>query len=130
MKQSRIIISVIVAAAVLLAAFGLGFYIGEARSRRARIESEVSTGAGREGFERRRMPGRGGPPLGGFRNLSAEEEARLRERWESKLEQKREEFREKMRERKEKWENMSEEEKEKFRAEMRERFSPRGRAED
>ena len=55
-------------------------------------------------------------------NISPEERAGWRERWQNMSEEDREQFRQEMRKRREQWQNMSEEEREKFRAEMRERF--------
>jgi len=64
----------------------------------------------------RPMPGRGGPQ--GFRDLSPEEGAKFRERFENMSDEEREKFRAEMRQR---WENMSEEEREELRSRMRQR---------
>ncbi len=82
----------------------------------------------RERFQRPRgeEPGRPGEgPMPGFgpeafrRNLSPEERAKLRERFENMSEEEREKLRAEMRQR---FENMSDEEKEELRSRMRERF--------
>jgi len=151
MKRSgTAIILVVVWAAVLLASYGIGLYIREVRFRHAQIESKTSAKAqtnpqiqkpsgtttkpGREPAEMVQVPPDRGPMPGGegrmpFGDLSEEERAQLKQKWDNMSEEERQQEREKrraeMQERRAKFESMSEEEKEKFKAEMQQRFGNR-----
>lgn len=108
MKQYSAIISVVAAAVVLAAAWGIGRYIREVRLQRAgaadspKIAHPGTKPAGPE----RPMPG---PGPGRKQELSEQEKARLKEQRGKMIEN---------------VESMSEQEKEKFRAQVREKFSP------
>lgn len=145
MKHSQIIILAAVAAAVLLTALGVGFYIREARQKSKANESGAGDEAGGSLIPARVSRER-------FSNLSEEERAKIVEgrkkiveRQESMSEEEKEKFREQVRERfklprrgegerlpaladeeraklRERWANMSEREKEEFRNKMREEF--------
>lgn len=150
MKQSgNIIIFVVVWIAVLVGAWGVGLCIREFRFRYRIVRAEGATqpqasaatqepsDANEAGPERaqapRFRPDRGPVPGGEgrmpFGNLSEDERAELRQRWENMSEEERRQEREKrraeMRQMRERWESMSEEEREKLRTEMRQRFGGR-----
>ena len=107
MKQYSVIISVVAAAAVLAAAWGIGRYVREVRLQRAGTVNppRITQPVKKPGPERP-MPG---PGPGRNQELSEQEKARLKEQRGKMIE---------------KAENMSAEEKEKFRAQVREKFSP------
>jgi len=113
MKQSGVIVTVVISAAVLLSAYGAGLAIRHVRMRRAASEKKQPV-APQQVPEVRRVPipERVSKPMG--RPLSEQEQAKLRE------------AREQLRQR---WENMSEEERRQFRDQMGRRFrveGPRG----
>jgi hypothetical protein len=112
MKQYSAIISVVAAAAVLAAAWGIGHYIREVRLRRAGAVSspKIAQPDTKPGPERP-TPGPGGPAR--KPELSAEQKAQLKEQRGAMIE---------------KSQNMSEQDKEKFRAQVREKFAPGSRA--
>ncbi len=105
MKQFNTIVSVVVAAAVLAAAWGIGVCIRQARFERAGIASSASADPTIRPRPDGPMPGPGGP--GRSAGLSAEERARLREQRARTIEE---------------MGDMSEEERQQFRAQVRSRF--------
>jgi hypothetical protein len=105
MKQWTTIVSIVVAVAVLAAAWGIGLYIRQARLKRAETASSVRTDPTIRPRPDVPMPGPGGP--GRSSGLSADERARLREQRARTIEQ---------------MGDMSEEEKERFRAQVRQQF--------
>jgi len=156
-KQSgKTIVFVVVWIAVLVGAWGLGLCIRRVRFQHARIASKAVAQpqasiaqpqasaeiqrpsdanepererAGMAGFRPDRRPMPGGEGRMPFGNLSEEERAKLRQRWENMSEEERQQEREKRRaearQMRERWESMSEEEREKLRTEMRQRFGGR-----
>jgi hypothetical protein len=101
MKQSSVIISVIVAAAVLLAAFATGLYIKEVRRKYKAAESEAATEPETKQAEITPTPPQESRPEP--HSISPEQRAQLTEqindikqRWASMSEAEREEFRAKI----------------------------------
>lgn len=112
MKLSNTIIIVVVSVAVVLIALVIVLCIRGAGHRRADAVSQANFEQEGEQAARRLLPG--GGVQGRFRNLSAEERAKIKEK------------RQKMIER---MKNMSEEQKQAFRAGIRERFDAGRRTE-
>jgi len=132
---------------VLIGSWGIGLCIRQVRFRSAGIESKAGTepemsaemqkpeDAGKpesKPAEMTQVRPEAGPMPGGegrrpFGDLSEEDRARMRGRFENMSEEEREKRMAEMRRRREQFENMSEEEREKFRAEMREKFGGRRR---
>jgi len=114
MKQSSTIISVIVVAVVLLAAFGFGLYIRKARQQRRTVESVAAPGAGTE-LKTEEAEIKPRPPHESqrrTRTISPEQRTQLGEPIENiKL----------------RWATMSEAERQEFRAKMLEMFDARRR---
>lgn len=105
MKQSSTIISVIVAVVGLLAAFAIGLYIKEVRSKHKAAESKVVVESQTKQAEIPTRPPRERQPSS--RNLSPEQRAQLTEQIEGI---------------KQRWATMSEPERKEFRAKMTEIF--------
>jgi hypothetical protein len=153
MKNSgTTIVFVIVCIVILLASYGIGLCIREARFQHAAVASKAdaqpqvsqeSTEVQKPSVtvqpanepvevtqapsEARPMPGNEGRmPFGG---LSEEERAKMRQNWQNMSDEERAQERERrraeMRQMREKMQNMSEEEREKYMAEMRQRFGDR-----
>lgn len=143
MKRLQVIVLAAVGTAVVIAALGVGFYIGGTRQKKKAGEEPQQVGGGNL------IPGRLGRDR--FSNVSEEERARIvegrrerAERWASMSDEEKEKFRQQLRRRfdarqgevgrlpalsederanlREKWANMSRQEREEFRAKMRERF--------
>jgi len=112
MKHSQTIILAAVAAAVLLTALGVGFYVREARQKNRAGGPRVGAESVGEESGGSLVPGRVGRER--FSNLSEEERAKVVEERKKIAEGRA---------------NMSEEEKEKFRQQLRERFNARRRGE-
>lgn len=157
MKRSSTAVTVIVAAAVLLASLGIGLCIREVRLRHESIEPGSASTPGDEPVVTAPRPERPGRRMD--REISAEDREKLKqqraemmERMANMSEEEKEAFRAQMRERfsrrpqrgargfrdlppdeaarfRERWENMSEEERQAFRARMRERFNAQRRRE-
>jgi len=107
MKQYSAIISVVAAAVVLAAAWGIACYIREVRLQRAgAVNSPKIAQPDKKPSPERPMPG---PGPGRKQEPSEQEKARLKDQRGKMIEE---------------TANMSEQEKEKFRAQVREKFSP------
>lgn len=110
MKQSSTIISVIVAAVVLLSAFAIGLYIREVRQKNRAAESEAPAELETKQAEIRPRPPREGRRSS--RSLSPQQRAQLREQIENT---------------RQRWADMSKQERQEFRAKMLEIFDAKRR---
>jgi len=150
MKNSgTTIMFVIVCIVILLASYGIGLCIREARfqhaaaASKADVQTQVSTEVQKPSVtvQPANEPAQASPveraaptanedrapmPFGG---LSEEERAKMRQNWQNMSDEERAQERERrraeMRQMREKMQNMSEEEREKYMAEMRQRFGDR-----
>lgn len=106
MKQSKIIMTIIIIAAVALVALGIGLCINAIRHRHSGAVSGTTSELREKQSERRFLPGGANQKRTG--NLSEEERARLKAERQKIIEQ---------------MQNLSEEQKEAFRAEVLEKLS-------
>jgi len=112
LKQSKTVMSVVLAAGVLLGALAIGLTIRKFRSQPTEPEPQLKPPAEPDREQTVRTPGPDRQRRRRLENLSPEERARIRKERES------------MRER---WENMTEQERKEFLARMRERARSRPR---